>query len=285
MSGYQLVETCCGSAALSLFRLGAKRPLLPYQGGKWRYRHSLGQIIDGLGFEGRPRHVTLTDPGPWGTVMGVVLTPERRTQVVDRLRDLAQQDARHIFDALQGRAVAEDEVELASEYLFLQRLSFSGKAVGIRNGCWSSPGFNASSAYGLPGTDRFGAVNPMIPSLIRVLEGYDTTLDPTARISCRRGSAQTPRETQNARHPTLVYIDPPYRATTAYPNGTLSREQVVALALAWHSAGATVLVSEAEALDALVADGWQARQLYAGRQDTSPFRGKQEEWVTFSPAT
>ena len=279
MSGYQLVETCCGSAALSLYRLGAKRPLLPYQGGKWRYRHSLGQLIDGLGFDGRPHQVTLTDPGPWGTVMGVVLAQEHRSHIIHRLRDLSLPDARQVFDSLQGRTVSDDDVELASEYLFLQRLSFSGKAVGIRNGHWSSPGFNASSAYGLPGTDRFGAVNPMIPSLIRVLESYDTTLDPDARISSHRGPATQP-ETSAER--TLVYIDPPYRATTAYPNGTLSRDQVVALALAWHSAGATVLVSEAEPLDALVSAGWQTHQLYAGRQDSSPFRGKQQEWVTFS---
>jgi len=281
VTSYQLVETCCGSAALSLHLLGARRPLLPYQGGKWRYRHSLDDLVRQLGFHGLPEKLTLWDPGPWGTTMGVVLSPSSRRDVAQGLRALSEIDARTVFERLQGKRIPTDEIAFATEYLYLQRLSFSGKAVGIRDSCWSSPGFNVSSAYGLPGTERFGAVHPMIPSLIRVLEGYDTSLGTQAQITCKRTSAHAPASEVSR---TLVYGDPPYRETTAYPNGALPRERVVALARDWHSAGAHVIVSEAEPIHALVEAGWETAQLYAGRQDSSPFRGKQAEWVTFTPA-
>jgi site-specific DNA-adenine methylase len=275
---FRLVETCCGSAALSLHLLGARRPLLPYQGGKWRFRHSLKTLLSSLAFEGCPTEITLFDPGPWGTVMGVILDPPRRCRVIDQLTILTRLDARSVYDDLHGKGVPEDEITFTTEYLFLQRLSFSGKAVGIRDGNWSSPGFNTSSAYGLPGTERFGPVKPMIPSLIRVLTGYGTSLGADVEIRSNRSGAGGP-DAINER--TLVYIDPPYRGTTAYPNGTLSRDDVVALALKWRDAGAAVMVSEAEALPALVDAGWEKTQLYAGRSDTSPFRGKQAEWVTY----
>ncbi len=280
MRTYRLIETCCGSAALSLHLLGARRPLLPYQGGKWRYRHSLDALIAQLGFRGAPEEVTLFDPGPWGEVMGVVLDRRGRLGVIDQLTILSHLDARTVYDDLQGKTVPGDLITFTTEYLFLQRLSFSGKAVGIRDGRWSSPGFNSSSAYGLPGTERFGPVNPMIPSLIRVLEGYGERFGTEATVQSRRAVAAAP--TAGVAGPTFVYIDPPYLETTAYPNGKMSREEVVALALAWHEAGAAVVVSEADPLPALVEEGWQTAQLYSGRQDTSPFRGKQEEWVTFA---
>ncbi len=82
-----------------------------------------------------------------------------------------------------------------------------------------------------------------------------------------------------------MYLDPPYRGSTAYPNGVLGREEAVELAVAWRAAGAAVFVSEAEALPALRERGWDAACLTTGRADTSPFRGKQQEWVTWSAAT
>jgi hypothetical protein len=170
-------------------------------------------------------------------------------------------------------------VQLAAEYLFLQRLAYSGKAVGIRDGRWASPGFNTSSAYGLAGTDRFGEVLPMVRGLIRVLRGYSSLGHAAV------GGSQTPAPmpTRAVTRATVVYLDPPYAGSTLYPNGVLDRGDATALALAWSDAGATVVVSEATALPELVARGWTPVHLYRGRRDESPFRGKQEEWLTISP--
>lgn len=274
---WTLVEPCCGSAALSLHLLGARRALLPYQGSKWRFRHSLAARIAALGFVGRPRRLMLTDPGPWGRTLAVVLDPPRRRALVEELASYAAQDAREVYTRIHGADVSHDPVVAAAEHLFLQRLSFSGKAVGVRDGRWVSPGFNVSSAYGLEGTDRFGAVKPMVPSLVRVLQAYDADVDSTVQVQVRQASAEAPCIGVQA---TLVYLDPPYAGSTAYPNGAMSPVQVRELAEAWQRAGAAVMVSEQAGIPLA---SWERERLYRGRSDTSPFRGKQEEWVTWAP--
>jgi hypothetical protein len=272
VSGWTLVEPCCGSAALSLHLLGARRPLLPYQGSKWRFRHAIGEVLRAHDVVGPPAEVRLTDVSAWGVAMGAVLG--QRAVVIERLRAFAAEDARTVYERLHGGPVPSDATAMSAEFLFLQRLSFSGKAVGIRGGCWASPGFNVSSAYGLAGTERFGAVKPMIPSLVSVLEGYD--LHP-ARVTSARRPAEPPAGPMDG---AVVYLDPPYEGATLYPDGGLSRAEVAALAVAWQAAGALVLVSESAPVEELCRLGWRAVRLYEGRDDTSPFRGKQEEWLT-----
>lgn len=266
------VEPCCGSASIALALLGARRPLLPYQGSKWRFRE---RLLATVGMPGSPDHVRLADAGPWGVAAPTVIDPVARAGVIARLEAFAARDARAVYDALHQGPVPADPIDATAQFLFLQRLAYSGKAVGDRDGRWVSPGFNTSSAYGLPGTERFGAVHPMIPSLIGVLRGYDLA---PAIVTGGRQPARAPTEPVD--RPTVVYLDPPYAGSTAYPAGDLSRDEVVALAEAWRRAGARVLISESEPIDALIARGWRAAPLDPGRQDTSRFRGKQAEWLT-----
>lgn len=276
MSGWTLVEPCSGSAAFTLHLLGARRALLPYQGSKWRFRHSLEARARSLGFEGAPSRVRLTDPGPWGHTLRVVLDAGLRLDLIRTLERWSEQDPRSVYNGIHLAPVSTHPVTAAAEHLFLQRLAFSGKAVGIRKGSWASPGFNTSSAYGLAGTGRFGPVKPMIPSLIRVLRGYADQLRASATVHVQREPAHPPAA-QASR--TLVYLDPPYAGTTAYPNGAMDSEEVASLAQAWRCAGAAVMVSEQRGVPL---DDWNRQQLYVGRNDTSPFRGKQAEWVTWS---
>lgn len=273
---YTLVEPCSGGAAFSLHLCGARRALLPYQGNKWRFRHGLQRRAEALGFVGRPARIALTDPGPWGRTMAAVLDPADRPALVARLRALAAEDPRAVFERLHGGPVPAELAAFAAEHLFLQRLAFSGKAVGCRGGRWMSPGLNVSSAYGLPATDRFGAVQPMVPSLLRVLDGYDVQLAPVD-IDVRQVPAVAPTGPVDGR--VLVYLDPPYDASTRYPDGAMTRAEVVALAEAWRAAGAAVMVSEQHSVELA---GWGRGRLDPGRRDTSPFRGQQEEWLTFA---
>lgn len=277
---YTLIELCCGGAALTLHVCGARRSLVPYQGGKWRFRGTLASLMRDAGCDGAPLRVQLYDPGPWGIAAGAVLRASTRAGLIDHLDQMSRADARAVFDTLQGHRVPDDPVEFAAQFLFLQRLSYSGKAVGVRDHIWRSPGFNSSSAYGVVGTDRFGNVNPMIPSLVKTLRSYASLVEPEA-LECSQSGAQPPPGP--CAEKTIVFLDPPYAGSTAYPDAALDRAGVVALARAWHEAGASVMISEGEPIEALVEEGWRKQNIYAGRQDTSPFRGKQEEWVTLSP--
>lgn len=260
-----------GSFAKGFHLLGATRPLLPFQGGKWRHRHGLAEVFEELGFSGCPSRMVIEDSGPWARVLPVVLGPQRE-DLIDVLEYYEGFNPELVYDCVHGNSIPENPITFAAEYLFLQRLAFSGKAVGIRNGRWNSPGFNRSSAYGIPATDRFGEIKPMIPSLIRVLRSY---------ASLAKGVEFLFADVPTV-GPTLDYIDPPYRGTTRYPNGHITRADVVTFALVSRASGASVVVSEGEPIEELVAQGWTARRLTRGRGDSSLFRGKQEEWVTYA---
>jgi hypothetical protein len=79
---------------------------------------------------------------------------------------------------------------------------------------------------------------------------------------------------------TVCYIDPPYVGTSPYEHD-LPRADVVRLARAWAAAGATVAVSEQEAIPELVADGWSAHNITHALSGAGRTMSKQKtEYVT-----
>lgn len=277
---FHLAELCCGGAALTLHYLGARRQVVPYQGSKWKMRSELSQVLSDRGFTELGAS-TLNDIGPWGLVWRWLMAcPEA---VVHELRELNQENPKDVFDRLHGHPIPQpSDYKFAAEFLFLQRLSHSGKAVGIKAGRWSSPGFNKTSAYGTRATGRFGEVKPMIPSLIGVIESMCVWTWPEHSKS-RFGDAFDV-DVYPAGLPRVIYIDPDYASSTGYPNGTLPRDGVVRLARRWAAqCDTTVVVSEAEPVAELVEDGWQATCLRQPPSDNKPFQAKGAEWVTTWP--
>lgn len=286
--GWALYEPCAGSAALSMHLLGMKRSLMPYQGSKWRYRRELEWIIRRHGFVGKPDRFILSDPGPWGEFWEYVGEGDLLA-VLTGLRRLTEEDPREVYDELMKGE--EKYLHTPADFLFLQRLSFSGKAVtysGKRDRfggrLLTSPGFNKTSAYGAPATDKFGEVRPMIPSLIERLEELGRLLDPYIEMDMEfplwgdRDSLQPalPSPGPNS----VVYIDPPYAETTGYGD-TLPREEVVEFALRMNERPHVfVMVSEAEPIQELIDLGWKAVKISEGRGGESSFKSKKEEWVT-----
>lgn len=269
---YTLIEGCCGSAALTLHLCGIKKPLIPYQGSKWKYRNYLEKNLRSYGFHGKPDQVKLYDPGPWSQTLNALI--KNQDLVLDVLTDYNKNDPKNVFDSLQNQKVSKDLYEFAGEFLFLQRLSFSGKAVGCKNKIWKSPGFNKTSAYGVKKTSKFGEIKPMIPSIIKVLQDIKFNQIPLVDVGLNLGY---PKE--NVNH-TVVYLDPPYHGSTKYPDGDLSRKEVVDLARAWAHAGARVIISEAEPIKEL---NWTNICLSSGSINQNSFKSKKEEWITISP--
>jgi 16S rRNA G966 N2-methylase RsmD len=77
----------------------------------------------------------------------------------------------------------------------------------------------------------------------------------------------------------VVYLDPPYQATTDYASD-LPREAVLDLAQRWHAAGATVAISEQVPLPI---DGWHHLRIDQYRVGQKRiFSRQQEEWITMS---
>ena len=81
---------------------------------------------------------------------------------------------------------------------------------------------------------------------------------------------------------TVAYMDGPYENTTQYAN-LLPRAEQVVIARRWAAAGATVAISEAEAIPELVAEGWHAVEITGERIGAARTFSKQKsEWVTLN---
>lgn len=274
---WTLIEPCCGSASISTHICGAFKRwnILPYQGSKWKLRKPIHELLISRGFTGVPDQVFLSDIGPWGKVWQGLTDPKIRSEIISFLEEWSQEDPKKVYDRTHNGEASEDLGRFAAEYLFLQRLAFSGKAVSPQNGVWKSPGFNHTSAYGNPASDSFGAVNPMLPSLIRTLKTF--RWETTENWTAHQGSASDIAFPVGPR--TVVYFDPPYAGTTLYPAGDLSRSEVVRLAQEWSDRGALVVISEGEAVEEL---GWESTCLIGDPGTGSPFRGNSPEWLTYN---
>lgn len=81
---------------------------------------------------------------------------------------------------------------------------------------------------------------------------------------------------------TNTHLRLPGRKTTGYTHD-LPRAEVVTLARRWAAAGATVAISEAEAIPELVAEGWHAVEITGERiGQKRVFSKQQAEWVTLN---
>lgn len=274
----KLVEPCAGSAALTLFLMGAKRQVVPYQGSKWKLRRDIVGLLPPT----EPlESIWLNDPGPWGPTWFMLY--HHKDWVISVLQKYEEEDPKTVYDRLQGQTTpSTGSPAFAAQFLFLQRLSHSGKAVGLRGPRgggylqWNSPGFNKTSAYGTPatfhpdGSHKFGEVKPMIPSLIRVLEKADWKWPDKVRFTWMCASEMDIEEDST------VYFDPPYAGTTGYPGFHLGRQQVKDLSQKWLEQGATSIhISEAEPLGPMAVCLSDVR-----KDDGSPFKSKGAEWLT-----
>lgn len=82
----------------------------------------------------------------------------------------------------------------------------------------------------------------------------------------------------------VVYIDPPYENTTGYSH-RFPRCDWLPIVRRWAEAGALVVVSEAEPIPELMADGWHAVEITGERKGQKrTFSKQQREWLTMSRA-
>lgn len=281
MLPWSLVESYCGSAALTLHLLGAKRRLVPYRGSKWHVRTALeGLIRETTGVEGPPRHVLLFDAIPWASTLYVALC--RRPELLPILDNIVEQGekdpaatAKRLASeplrvlSTESATYRQDQLYTAAAHLWLQRMAFRGKSVGVAGNRWVWPGLSKTSAYGEPSTDKFGEVKPQGRSLLRAVASLPEVPDDLFHWGPQLA---------------VIYLDPPYKGTTGYAGTSPpeTRENVVAKALCHRSRGHDVFVSEAEPIEELEAHGWSSACLFRGRGGDSPFNSNKAEWVTYS---
>ena len=123
------------------------------------------------------------------------------------------------------------------------------------------------------GADRIAdrLANSAISAPVRVSPRIPTAAEVSAAIG-------TPGDLSGC----VVYADPPYAGTTGY-TADLSREEVVMHARDFASLGATVAISEAEAIPDLVRSGWHSVEITGGRVGQKrTFSKQQQEIITMN---
>lgn len=271
---WTLVEACSGGAALTLWLCGVKRRPVPYFGSKWSIRRELAGMLPSLGFVGPPSRVVLCDPGPWPETLAALFEGEAaRNAIVEHIESLNGADPAEVFASLSGSPVPSDPHRRAAEHLWLQRLSFGAKPIGSKDGTWKTHGISKTDAYGNPPTERFGSQYPMGPRLVLALQhGWPPNANALVFTE-----AEASRALEHASSEALVYIDPPYAGATGYPDGTLSRSDVIALAGSSAKAGASVVVSEGEPVRIAGFDSKLIKRIGKPGSKSKP----RKEWVTY----
>lgn len=222
-----LYEPFAGSAAVSYHALG-HRAVLSYQGGKSRFAK---KILQEMGAE-KVTQVILRDTGPWNMAHVHLADPTSRAAVLTLLKRFNERDPIELIgeilstprskwpwipswatrEPITMTPAVEPEPDCwrdfpaeskTARFLYLQRLAFSGKAVGYHLDAWSFPGINITSAYGKEETERFGKINPMVPSLIKRIEALGSK--PLPILSYLGDSLESRMCTAH-----FVYMDPPY---------------------------------------------------------------------------
>lgn len=173
-----------------------------------------------------------------------------------------------------------DRLAEVAETVILQKWSFSergwehgyggpGCEVRTAPGGWTTEGRDAALS-----ADRTAslveAVGRRWPS-VRVSPRIPTAAEVATAIG-------TPGDLEGC----VVYMDPPYAGTTGY-TADLSRAEVVMHALDFASLGATVAISEAEAIPDLVRSGWHSVEITGGRVGAKrTFSKQQREIITMN---
>ena len=247
-----LVELCAGSAALTRWRSGGWK-LVSYAGGKDGYAESIADLMDLQ----RVERVLLAEPGIWHDVW-VALTWGLSDRVADVVERWQYEDARTLWDALRGgRGKYEHEWVRAARALVL----VSGTHGGHERGGFKGLHVNRPSVDGfIPSRGSLAWRLREIPELppIEVFR-YAADVEPFAGA--------------------CVYIDPPYKGRTGYEH-TLTRFEVIELAMAWKDAGARV-VAVSEATPLRFDNGWTTHELTAARRGQVRRNSRSvQEWLT-----
>ena len=259
-------ELCAGTAALSLRLQGGRnaRPPVSRMGNKQGYASAILRTLGLRSGSGAARYLWC-EPDPGCRLLLLSYTDEElRSKAAEIIRGWRDEEPRALWERLraEGPVKAPEPREVA-------------------RWCWMSvrswknhPRHGFRAAYPAAKTllhDGGANYQPDAPGpALATLPTLPATVTDDAR------------PLQPARLPpgSIAYIDPPYVGTTGYGHD-LTREEVCTLAERWASAGALVVISEAEPLTEL--SGWHQVEITGERKGQKrTFSKQQREYLTMS---
>lgn len=190
--------------------------------------------------------------------------------------------AARFADAVEvpGAAVVDDaravDPREVARWSLIQANEWRGNAVIERDGAlWAMAG-----EVGRTILRRVQMVDGRDLSLQNLSDQFCATPDPPAIITDDARAVDPPQLPPRV----VVYIDPPYVNTTGYAHA-FPRSEWLPVVRRWVEAGALVVVSEAEPIPELMAEGWHAVEITGERKGQKrTFSKQQREWLTMSRA-
>ena len=259
------VELCAGTAALSLrLEHPRARPPVSRMGAKTGYADVILRCMGLRPGQGADRYLWCEPDAGVRLLLHAYRDRELATAAADIIRGWQDEDPRALWERLRAEGPPVCPPVDAREV-----------ARWVQRAVWSYEQGNVRTGFVGPGDRR-----------------QDTTATATSTATARIALSLPATIADDARKvdpPQLpagvvVYIDPPYVNTTGYAH-TFPRSEWVPIVRRWKEAGAMVVVSEAEPIPELMADGWHAVRIDGERRGQKrTFSKQQAEWLTMSEA-
>jgi len=215
-------------------------------------------------FNGFEHGASFVGPNPvrGGHTRYAPTSPARAVEAAPTLPATITDDARKV-----------DPREVA-RWSLIQANEWRGNAVIERDGeLWAMAG-----EVGRTILRRVQMVDARDLSLENLSKQFRATPDPPATLADDARAVDPPQLPPGV----VAYIDPPYLNTTGYAHA-FPRSEWLPIVRRWAEAGALVVVSEAEPIPELVAEGWHAVEITGERKGQKrTFSKQQREWLTMS---
>lgn len=271
-------EFPAGLAAVSLRLQGGAhcRPPISRMGNKAGYSQTILGVLGLHSGQGAAAYWWAEADPDVAALLRIYPDPDALREVARIIRGWSGEEPRALWERLRAerraRGAARGTVGEVAEFAFLHQGSFQHKGpdagIGRPEGMVEGYGFRpalASLRDSFPRLAEYAwppvRVSPRIPAAAEVAAAIGTPGDLSGCV---------------------VYMDPPYAGTTGY-TADLSRAEVVEHALDFANLGATVAISEAEAIPDLVRSGWHSVEITGGRLGQKrTFSKQQREIITMN---
>lgn len=230
-----LVELCAGSAALSMWCLGRRRPPIPYMGSKAAWAEDLAHWLRC----DRPDRVVLVEPGIWGYWW----TWAKRPGALADTREAVLSTADWTWDRLLAEGPDGGPLGWA-RWLRISALEFKKLPVTWDGQSWRCKRQEPRQSYGVYAT-RYSATRVAAALDLPSLDHVEVVIGDAREAAVIPGAA--------------VLLDPPYVGTErTYVDSAFPRPDVVAVAQRWAAEGCRIAVTEAAPVEI---PGWRSRPL------------------------
>lgn len=261
-------ELCAGTGALSL-RLHRQngKPPISRQGSKVGYADAILRVLGLRPGEGAGRYMLCEPDAGVRLLLRSYADSTYANMAADILESWAHEDPRSLWSRLRSEGPLQPGGG-PREYARWLRITTSNRLINLDPTTWLNNG-KGGSTFGGP---EFCTPILRLADAVRSAGGDLNAV--LGKHACMP-PADIPRGT-------ICYMDPPYEGTSPYTHD-LPRDTVIDLAIAWHHAGATVCISEAEPIPELQREGWFTQEIsWCKRGHKRSFSKQQREWLTLN---